>query len=613
MKMIDALLKMIGALPAVLLLLLLIAAIWGKVASCFDPGDPLVEVHPEFDHKADVLYVMIPGLLGPDKTRSEWHKLAAKLGELGDVAMVDYPAHPGSNAKAEKIAQQINTKVQAIWEKKQYPRVIVVGYSMGALIARKALLYSQGAADDCPRTATTWSTKVERMVLLAGMNRGWDLSGEKPADMRGYRYYMFSLGAWGANLTHSARLLMQMESGAPFVANLRLEWMRWAGSEAGRHLETVQLLGDIDDIVSAEDNADLRVSGKGGKFAWLKVRGTGHEDILKISETREHLGEYRLKKILLAIDTGFDELKKYSEELPYQTDDEVTQVVFVMHGIRDLGEWSSEIETALREQISSSPANIASKEKLAIASVRYGYFGMGQFLLRRDRQKYVRWFMDQYTETLARYPNARKVDFIGHSNGTYLLGGALAAYPSMKIRRIVLGGSVLPKDYDWATVFRRKQAQFVRNYVADDDWVVALFPRFFEPRYLRWLGNDIGSAGFNGFDAGNDGPGRQPVDNVKFIQGGHAAFLKELSPIANFLIPPAGTVDPVPMQERRPPERSSPILNSVSKYFTWPIVWFPLVFIVIWLGTRVSNAAGHFAAVALIVYMALVFQVLRWI
>jgi pimeloyl-ACP methyl ester carboxylesterase len=282
-----------------------------------------------------------------------------------------------------------------------------------------------------------------------------------------------------------------------------------------------------------------------------------------------------------------------------------------MHGIRDLGEWSSRFETGLQER-----ARKVGNGKLAIASIRYGYFGMGQFLLKRDRQKYVRWFMDQYTETLARYPMATEIDFVGHSNGTYLLTSALEKYPAMRVRRVVLGGSVVAKDYDWKRVFDRKQVAMVRNYVAEDDWVVALFPRFFEPLPMRLLGNDIGSAGFNGFDAGNDGPNRQPVENIKFITGHHAAFLAQLDQIVHFLIPAAGEAAAVPnqkaTQDSSEPARTWPLLKFISDWLTW-LVWLPLAFVIIWLGSRVSDSAGHLSAAALILYLALVFQVLRWI
>jgi len=236
---------------------------------------------------------------------------------------------------------------------------------------------------------------------------------------------------------------------------------------------------------------------------------------------------------------------------------------------------------------------------------------MGQFLLPRARQKYVRWFMDQYTETLARYPNVERVDFIGHSNGTYLLGEALKKYRAMKVDRVVLGGSVLPKAYDWQQVFDRNQVEAVRNFVADDDWVVALFPRFFELPLMRRLNDDLGSAGFNGFDVSKDGTGRQRLENIKFIQGGHAAFLGHLDSIANFLVPAASANPPVSEPSALQPERGSQLLNGVSKYFTW-LVWFPLLALLVWLGSRVAGAAGHLGTVALILYLFLVLQVLRW-
>ena len=53
----------------------------------------------------------------------------------------------------------------------------------------------------------------------------------------------------------------------------------------------------------------------------------------------------------------------------------------------------------------------APTERLRVVSLSYGYFSMASFLFRPDRQEFVRWLMDQYTETLARYPNARTIDF----------------------------------------------------------------------------------------------------------------------------------------------------------------------------------------------------------
>ena len=205
----------------------------------------------------------------------------------------------------------------------------------------------------------------------------------------------------------------------------------------------------------------------------------------------------------------------------------MTHVVFVVHGIRDLGRWSAGFETKLLANFSTQRDKPAANEKIRIASVRYGYFGMGPFIIQPNRQKYVRWFMDEYTETIARYPKAKRIDFIGHSNGTYLLASALEHYRSLKLRRVVFAGSVVRRDYDWELIKKRNQFKRAQNYVADDDWVVALFPRFFEQWMTRPLKNDLGSTGFNGFDS-------KEVQNVEYLKGQHSAFLSEIpaSPIS---------------------------------------------------------------------------------
>jgi hypothetical protein len=56
--------------------------------------------------------------------------------------------------------------------------------------------------------------------------------------------------------------------------------------------------------------------------------------------------------------------------------------------------------------------------------------------------------------------------FLGHSNGTYMLGRCLEKVPSMRFRRIYLAGSVLSKEYSWNGVFDNKQV----GYFAGSEW-----------------------------------------------------------------------------------------------------------------------------------------------
>lgn len=593
--------KFIPLIPLLLLLLVMGGAVAGWLRTGTGTGtnatDQLIRVSMEPDApgaKHDTLFVVVHGLRGPQALRAS---VVPVLRGRGDVAVLTYSAGLTLNADPYAIAAQLSNTIQGLQDKTHYSKIVVVAHSMGALLARQAYLH---AADNVSARARPWNdgTTPVRLVLLAGMNRGWDLSGQKPADMRWYSFAWYSFGTWLAKLTGSGQLVMSMEAGAPFVAGLRLDWMR-AAHDNKPMPETVQLLGDIDELVSNADDKDIRVAAS-DKFTWLLMRGTGHDSILDFTETASNLGAYRREKFIAAIDLKFEQVRSLSEELPYNTDPDVKTIVFIVHGIRDLGEWSSQFEDELRKNAPTGP-----HDKLAIASIRYGYFGMGQFLLRVDRQKYVRWFMDQYTETLARYPNARSIEFVGHSNGTYLLTSALEHYPALKIHRVVLAGSVARTTFDWHGRFITGQVTSVRNYTADNDWVVALFPRFFETPGIAALHNDIGSAGFNGFDAAAAGPDRGRIENIA-IAGMHSAFVEHIPEIVDYVLHgshagmrPGGAVQP------------SPWLKMVSTWLIWPI-WAGLIVAVVWTGSRVLGAAGELGWLAVGLYVVLLYQVLRW-
>jgi alpha-beta hydrolase superfamily lysophospholipase len=541
------------------------------------------------------LFVLIHGLEGGPDT---WKELKAEIAKHGDVLLLDYPAGGMSSSDPESLAQEMANEIPKHWSG-QYEHIVLLGHSVGALLARKVYLIAAGRSDP-------WTAHETRIVLLAGMNRGWDVSGQRPLDMSlGTRIY-FAAGAWFGRLTNTGRLILSAQAGAQFVANLRLEWMRWFRTAHANSPLVVQLLGDIDDVVSDADNQDLRAAALGSQFYWLRVRGTGHHDIVHIADTTganatfAGVGEYRKEKILLAAIGDPGELAAQSDVQAFETNPRVRHVVFILHGIRDLGEWSTGFETELRTNL--RPAD---RDSLAVVSVRYGYFSMGSFLLRPDRQKYVHWFMDQYTETLARFPNAARIDFLGHSNGTYLLASALDQYSQMKIDRIVFAGSVVRQNYDWNRLLGH-QVQQVRNYIAVDDAVVALFPRFFERRPVRWLGNDVGSAGFNGFR--NCDPARcsQPQ-----IEGGHSAFLKIAPEIARYFmtesISPADAPSVEVIAVRKSLWARALKFHSDYLFFLVPLL---IVAIVLLPGVRVAQAAGTQTWLYVLIYISLVVALL---
>jgi alpha-beta hydrolase superfamily lysophospholipase len=582
-----------------------------------DDPDPRITGEPQAGTGDDSsLFVFVHGL---DRGR-HWPLMREVLAPHGATLRLDYPNAAFSNAEPLAVARGLADTIERHAGGADYERLVLIGQSMGALLVKRAFL-------DAERRQQAWPAKVRRVVLLAGMNRGWDISGQKPSDMRFGTWFQIWFGTWLARVAGFGKLILGTETGTPFVANLRLDWIKRMADPGRRGIEVVQLLGDIDDLVSAEDNQDLRVVDVGdnavpaaadrGRFAWIKVRGTGHANVADFADrTRAgnvELGDYRRQKFALAAtEPDFDLLERENEVLPYQPDPEVTHVVFVVHGIRDLGEWAAAFERELKARFDARRAP-GSRDKLAIASVRYGYFGMGPFLLKPVREKYVKWLMDEYTETMARYPNAANVHFVGHSNGTYLLAAALQRYDSLELDRIVFGGSVVRHDYAWDRALARHAAgddgPRVINYTAVDDWVVALFPRFFEPALMAPLHNDIGSAGFNGFTRPHPA-----VVNVDGLSGGHAAFLSRIPQVAAFLVD--GVVDDgtgvTPPAERKWHQAVLATLSGWGWHWaTWVVVWPLLVVVVVLVGWHVITAAAEPRWPLLVAYAGLLLMILR--
>jgi len=404
-----------------------------------------------------------------------------------------------------------------------YQGIICVGHSMGCLLLRKAYVYGRGQIDDSPlaNEGTTgaepseWVRHVDRFVLLAGTNRGWSLE-KKPQGMHFWTAFLFHIGKFFGRLTGTARLILSCEHGEPFIANLRIQWIRTgrSGTTQMRVPLVIQLLGDEDDIVSNQDSMDVAVSRD---FLWIPVFNTGHSSVINFHEPG--IGKDREQKFMLTLGTGEDieTLRRMALRPQRQEDPDVKALVFVMHGIRDNAEWTATLETPL--QRAYQVAHPGKTNNLVVERSRYGFFAMGPFLLWGDRQRNVRWFMDLYTEDLARYPNLEEIDFVGHSNGTYLLASALERYRAFKINRVVFAGSVVRMNYPWHAMAGRIDG--IRNYTASADWVVGIFPHLFETRGFRWINKDLGAAGFYGFLEAFGS-----ANETKFINGTHFSALE---------------------------------------------------------------------------------------
>lgn len=477
-----------------------------------------------------------------------------------DVLVPYYPSWLFSNADPVEITENLLFIIdEAVKDRKLenegdgYEEIILIGFSMGALLVRKLYVFARGKTEDSKTEleidAMEWADKVSRIILLAGMNRGWSVH-PKPQDMGWFRClgirFLTKLG-W---LLGFGRLIRSVRRGTPFVTNLRLQWLSAINSEEHAPPATIQLLGDIDDIVNASDSIDLQ---SGSDFIYLKLLNTGHLNLLDLSGED---GERRKEMFIKALVTPIDDLRSHYRS-KIEKDETVEKVVFLMHGIRDHGHWSAD----LRERIEKMARQ--RQKKVKVVTSGYGYFPMLRFLFFAERQKNVRWFMDQYTEAKAKYPNA-KFDFIGHSNGTYLLASALQNYEACTFNNIVFAGSVVRTSFPWDHLIHQKRASAVCNYVASKDWIVGVFPGFYELLNV----SDLGSAGHNGF---LNSTGKEHA--VTFISGGHGAAITEANydAMARFVFDGTG----VEIPEELHSEDQSSLVVWLSR-LNW-VVWVILI------------------------------------
>lgn len=490
------------------------------------PLDTVLRLQPAASGQADTLVVAVHGMPGLQNFGGALDLIAQTLPDA-DRLIVDYRGGwvrgYTSNADALAIADVIEQGIHAECKRGGYRRVILIGYSAGASLLRKALVWAYGEEQDRGaygrRGKREWVDRTERLVLLAGMNRGWSVE-PRPALMSWPTYLYIRLCQVVGHSLGIGRLISAMHRGSPFIADTRVQWVRLARSEAvvqGRlHFpQTIQIIGSEDDLVSKEDGQDL-VATAGTVFKTLAQ--TGHKEIGGALEAvGGHAVEQRRRAIALALQGRVDELEPDLVEL--KEDRDVTRLVYVMHGIRDLGEWTDKVRDEVRRRYE------ASGEKVAVFSAKYGRFPMARFLLPFDRQRNVRDFMDRYTEHLARYPNAESMDYVGHSNGTYILASALLRYVTVRVRRVFFAGSVMPYGYPWVELVDAGRVESVVNVVATRDWVVAIFPKMFQQLAdLFRLDNrkgllDLGGAGFDGFAASGM---TAAVDNLEYSRGAHS-------------------------------------------------------------------------------------------
>ena len=166
-----------------------------------------------------------------------------------------------------------------------------------------------------------------------------------------------------------------------------------------------------------------------------------------------------------------------------------TRVICPLHGIRTLAVWQKGLS-----DLASSRGWVCRLDRWS-----YGRFSLWAFLTPWTREAKLNWLRRQYDVEI----HDRRLDIeqgqtpsvVAHSFGTYILGYTLLRFKFIRFNKVILCGSILPRDFPWDKLIERGQVQAVRNeYGVRDPWV----------RRVRWFVRGTGPSGASGFTCQHD-------------------------------------------------------------------------------------------------------------
>lgn len=422
-------------------------------------------------------------------------------------------ADPDDEAeKLEKKLEESSSKCDVLY---------LVGHSYGALLLRKAILLAAAKK-------SRWLKKVDRVILLGGTNRGFQPYSRWTEKMAIVGNILQLLPKWLGWLRFGRLAILGLR-GSPWVTKLRMEWVEKARLGNSALPFTIQIRASEDKLVGRNDSRDIAVSGNSESFVAL---GLGHKDLALLprgkvdptssdqdQQNQTRLSPAEIKERLKKQIKAALKLEKPSADSPRKADSHSIpkHVIFLIHGIRDFAEWHEDVGETITLSAKTDPVEIV--------SISYGYFSALQFLLPTARARCAHSFRDRYVQYFARYAGA-KFSALAHSNGTYALAHALKTNSYMKLDRVLLAGSVLPREWPWAKM--SNQVGKLRNDCANADWPVGALCWALHLIYPKQLG----TAGLNGFK------GNVPFVRNNFLIGDHSAALEPRyhGEIAEFLL-----------------------------------------------------------------------------
>ncbi len=154
------------------------------------------------------------------------------------------------------------------------------------------------------------------------------------------------------------------------------------------------------------------------------------------------------------------------------------QIVILIHGIRTHANWQPLVRRVLQEI-----------PETRVIPLKYGYFDAFRFWCPLFTRK------APIEDIRREIQNARnenldaEVSVIAHSFGTYIISQILLENPDLRLKHLVLSGSIIPRPYRWDYIKARIKTPVINDYGTRDIWPVLA-------QSLSWGYGDTGRHGF---------------------------------------------------------------------------------------------------------------------
>ncbi|MBR0954965.1 WD40 repeat domain-containing protein [Bradyrhizobium canariense] len=163
-----------------------------------------------------------------------------------------------------------------------------------------------------------------------------------------------------------------------------------------------------------------------------------------------------------------------------------SRLVVTVHGIRTYGQWQERLEQLLHE-------SLLPDQQIDFVNYKYGYFSVFAFILPIFRWIIVRRFRSELI-SISTAKTYSRIDLVGHSFGTHVIGWSLIGKKARKIpgiHTVLLAGSVLRSGFPWRDLIGTRVKRVINDCGSKD--AVLLLSQF-----LVLFTGMAGRTGFSG-------------------------------------------------------------------------------------------------------------------